>query len=471
MLPPLSVRLVSISVAAFASLLAGQAYATDARWQTVGGVDAHRSSAATGLRYEHHQGLDMPIDTGFMGSSNSNMSAEMRALLRIDPVGAEPLFTIDMERGALLEAQWSDDRRIFLRPMSNSGGNIRVRYTLTPSIDLRLSVLGTQMTLAYDSGKILRQMQDKWGSSARFAYDSFAQQVFSPWGFTNVEMTMNAPTLSQSGLFSIDLGGTEEGAGNFDGDVSLRAVTQPTFSYRTNHVWLSAAGGMIDGNDSDTWLQARDGDFLDTMVGVEGEMNVRGVLSAQPVVRLTKIPASPTPVAMDIPMNVKTVDYTLPPQPVVFQQVLVHIPLPNVHLPRDLEIGEVDSNESVTKTITITNTGEKEAAVAFETSESKFQVPGGTHRIPPKGSYELDVTYAAGDDTSPDVARITIHSNDPAEPELIFRVGANGGVSHEEMSGCGCKTASSSRTSWQGLGALGLALAMVARRFRKAARA
>ena len=466
------------AVAAGVSFAASAAHADVANPGTGStGGPANTSTGTAALKFEHTKGLDTNIDTGWKGPKQ----AQIRAIMKLDPVkNGGPLYTIDMPQGAVVEASWGTDKQIVLRTANGSqtDGTVKVRHSITPSIDLKIEGFGLSATFGFDTTKLVNKLP-----GARFAYDSQATQEFAPWGFTAVDTKLNAPDVKNSTLFSLplekwDLLAEKE----VEGSIGIRATTKPTFSYKTTKVMLSGGDGEIDSAGGEVTMPANDGDYMEVMATVQGEMSVAGTMDIQPFLALTKVLGSN--VSLDFGVPVFKQAYTVPSALVEFQAAVVHIPLPNVHVPREgVDIGAVKAGGSATKTIEIENSGEKEAVMTFLSSDGAFSVPAGSVTVPPKAKYELAVKFNS-DTAGPALSEITVASNDPDAPEQMFKIGANGadvgGPDGEEgelptgpdaASGCGCKTAGGSSTvpSWAGLGLAGLGAVVFVRRRRKAA--
>lgn len=458
--------------------------ATEARADvTTGGGDAYTSTGTAGLKYEHTEGLDTSIDTGFKEITAGPVKAGVRALVKIDPVkNGGPLFSIDMPKGALVEASWSNDKKIVLKAATGAqtDGMMKVRHSLTPTAQLRLNAFSTTMTFTFDALKLVNKIP-----GARFAYDSQAQQQFAPWGFGGVDTVLNAPNLDTSRLFNIPFSDFPDVvANNAVGELGVFATTKPKFTYKTTKVMLNGAGD-ITASGGEISMPAQDGDYMELMASAEGEVVASGELQMRARVKLQEVFGNDIPdLDIEIPKGLDT-PYTIPATKATFQSVLVHIPLPNVHAPKQgVDLGAVKAGGSATKTVTIENSGEKAAVVSFKSSDAAFTVPGGQITIEPKGSYELSIK-AQPADSGPVSADITVLSNDPDSPEQTFKIGANGadvggsgddgddllpGQPPSADSGCGCKTAgtSSSVPSWAGFGLIGLGAFVFARRRRNA---
>ena len=441
---------------------------------------ANTSVGAAALKYEHTKGLPTSIETGFKGPS----FAQVNVGIKIDPVtNGGPLFTVDMPKGALVQASWGTDKKILLKAQTGdrTDGLVSVRHTLTPSIDFKFSGFGLSATFTYDANKLINKIP-----GARFNFDSKAQSQFAPWGFTAVDTKLNAPDMQNATLFSMDMDKLPDFvANNVTGFFGIRATTKPTFSYKTTKIFLSGADGEITDGTSELTVDAVDGDFMELMTSVEGEMAVKGAISIQPFVHIDTILDNYN-VDTDLGIDVFSQDYTTPPTKVNFQTALVHIPMPNVHVPkRGVDLGMVKVGGQATKTVEIENSGEKEAVMSFKSSNPAFSVTSETVTVPPKSTYELTVKFSP-ESANADQADITVASSDADSPEQVFKVGANGAdVGQEEEgddaslpkgpagdSGCGCKaagTSSSTIPSWAGLGVVGLGAVVLFRRRRSAA--
>lgn len=467
-----------MAVASGVSFAATQAHADTAG--AAGGANSSTGTAA--LKFESKGGLETSISTGYIGPS----VAQVQASVKIDPVkDGGPLFTVDMPKGAVVSASWANDKKIVLKTANGSqtDGTVKVRHTLTPSLDLKVTVpvINQVVSLSFDATKYLNK-----APGARFAFDSRATQAFAPWGFTTVDTKLNAPDLANAVLFSEPLTildgilDPEKWAGEF----GIKATTKPTFTYKTTKVMLTGANAPITAVAGESVVDAIDGDFMETMAQVEGEMKVAGEMEIRPFLSISKALGYNFTTTIDIPAYTKA--YTVAPSKVAFQSVIVHIPLPNVHAPKEgINLGDVKPGGSASKTVTIENSGEMAATLNFKSSDPQFSVPGGAITVAPKSKYELQVKFAAGNAGAAS-SDITIMSNDPDSPEQTFKIGANGadvggndgdekadlpGSAPEADSGCGCKTAGTTTSTggWAGIGLLALGIAVAARRRRNAA--
>ncbi|AKV03110.1 hypothetical protein AKJ09_09773 [Labilithrix luteola] len=440
---------------------------------------ANSAIASTALRYEFNKGLGTSISTGTYSLSGGGVTASLEALVEIEPVkNAGPLFIIDMPKGATVEASWTGDKKIVLTAVNGAttDGSVAVRHSLAPTVRASLSGWGMNASFDYDATKLINKIP-----GARFNYDSKATQAFAPWGFTKVDTKLNAPDLENAKLFEVDLSVLPELISDYvTGTMGVRAITNPTFTYASKSVRFDGADGVISSSGGQTTVTIQDGDYLETMLSLEGEMVVNGSIKIQPFIRITSI--NGTDITFEPSITAFAMDYTTPPQKVAFQSVLVHLPLPNVKAPtKGYDFGDVKAGGSATKSVTIKNTGEKAAVFTVKTSDSQFKVPSGQITIEPKGKTDIKISFAA-DNAGPAEGEITIQSNDPDSPAQKFKVGANGadiGATEGDAdlptpataSGCGCKTTGGTTNSsgWAGIGLAALGAAVMIRRRRNAA--
>lgn len=458
------------------TLAASQAHADTAPAAAASG-GGNSSTGSAALKYESTAGLDTDIDTGFLGPS----VAQVRALIKIDPVkDGGPLYTVDMPKGAVVEASWSGDKKIVIKAANGSqtDGTVKVRHTLTPSLELKVAAFGLSASFNFDANKIVNKIP-----GAKFSYDSKATQQFAPWGFTVVDTKLNAPNLENSTLFSQPFSafGDILDPENWAGTIGVRAATKPVFSYKTTKVMITGSNEPITAGAGEAVLDATDGDYMEVMASVEGEMKVSGTMDVQPFVTITKAFGYNFGTSINITAFSKA--YTVPTAKVSYQSTIVHIPLPNVHAPTEgVDLGAVKAGGSATKTVTIDNSGEMAATLNFKSSDPQFEVPGGSITVAPKSKYELQLKFNPNS-AGAAAADITVASNDPDSPTQTFKIGANGadvGGSNEDSkdglpgsapaadSGCGCKTAGTTTSTggWAGIGLLALGITVAARRRR-----
>ncbi|AKV01272.1 hypothetical protein AKJ09_07935 [Labilithrix luteola] len=424
--------------------------------------------------------LPTELDSGWVEKG----SIKVRTRFSVDPVGGEPLVSVDMPRGALLEVSWPEKGVLTVKPVTSgeASGTMNVHYTLKPHLEASIYGIGND----HDANSLLNMV-----SGASFNDDSRGSAPILPWGFRAASVQTTAPDLDQSTIFGVSFYTLGVDYGTAEGMLYVQASTRPTFSFVTKEVRLDSETVTTDGGAAKITVADLDG--VDVVGHVTGELGYSGTLKMRPVVTVDSVYGVPTYGLGDFGFTAVSKDYVGEPQKVAFDAAVFHIPLANVKVPsKGVDFGTVKAGKQAEKSIKITNTGELGAILTFTSSDPQFSVPKDSVQVGSKGDYDLAVKLKPANDGSAS-ATITVKSNDPDSPEQTFRVGANGASLDSDddsdspghrgngvdrlgdlpMPSSGCSVASTHRASgfgWAGLGAgLGLA-ALVARRSRHSSR-
>jgi MYXO-CTERM domain-containing protein len=464
---------------ALATFGAVRAEADTAPAAATAGCDAASLTCSVGsasLKAQVKNQLPTTIDSGVMDKG----LIKIRTRFTIDPVGTDPLIAIDMPKGALVEASWSEKGFIVVKPVAQAGqqGTYKARYTLTPSLEASIYGIGVN----YNASQLINKIP-----GAKFNYDATATTSILPWGLTATALSVPAPALDQSTLFALPFSDIGVDPGTVEGTLAIQAAAKPTFNYLTKEVRLDS--GVITAADGSAKLAIGDEDFIDLTASVNGTVTLGGTLDIRPVVNISTVAGYPTFGLTKFSFSAVSKDIGGgAPVPVNFEQTQIHIPLPNVKVPSaTLAMGEVKAGASAEKSFTIDSTGEMGAKLTFTSSDPQFTVPAGELRVGSKSKLDVKVVFKPSSDGAAS-ATITMHSNDPDSPEQMFRVAANGasldpinpdgseaaprsgGVKDLEAppSDGGCSTAAAGSGGMSGYAALlvGLGLAVAARRRR-----
>ena len=428
------------------------------------------------LRAQLKNRLPTVIDSGMMDQG----LIKLRTRFTIDPLKVgEPLLTIDMPKGALVEASWAEKGFVNVRTVTGptAQGTLSAHYTLVPSLEASIYGVG----VSYNAEQLVNKVQ-----GAQFHYDAKASTSLLPWGFAPTALKGAPPPLDQSTIFSIPFSQLGVSSGTVQGSLSIQASANPTFTYVTKEVRLDAAS--VSDALGVAKLPVGDDDYLELAAGVSGEVQLGGTLDVRPVVRIDRAYGIPTFGLVRFGFTaVSTKIGGNAPVPVAFENATIHVPLPNVKVTSaTLDMGSVPGGKSAMKTVTIDSTGELGGKMTFTSSDPQFTVPSGEVTVAAKGSYDLKVTFNPRSEAAAS-ATITVKSNDPGDPEQTFRVAANGastappddanrtgGSSDPEApsSDSGCALASTGSragaASTYGMFGLGLGLAALVRRRREA---
>lgn len=434
------------------------------------------SVGTAGLKAQIKNQLPTTIDSGLMDKG----LIKIRTRFTIDPVGTDPLLAIDMPKGALVEASWSEKGYVVVKPVTEQGtqGTMSVHYTLVPSLEASIYGIGVN----YNAEQLINKVP-----GAAFHYDAKAAMPILPWGFQAAALKVAAPALDSSTIFSIPFSQLGVSTSIAEGTLSIQAAASPTFTYVTKDVRLDS--GSVTKADGSAKLAVADADFLDLTASVAGELALSGNLDIRPIVKVDSVDGYPT--FGLVKFGFSAVSRPIgggAPMPVAFENTQIHIPLPNVKVPTaTLAMGEVKAGQQAEQTITIESTGEMGSRLEFSSSDPQFIVPSGKVLVGSKSKHQLKVVFKPSSDGAAS-ATITVRSNDPDSPEQTFRVAANGasldpqggdesgngsrpgGVKELEPppSEGGCSTAAAGGGSTSGFAALlvGLGLAVAARRRR-----
>ncbi len=433
------------------------------------------SRGTTHLTADRPEGLPTTIETPWMPSTGS---VQVKASLKVDPVkNGGPLFSVDMARGAVLDATWGTKGKLTVRPVTavQTDGVVRVRHTLTPTVQVKLDLFGLPSTMNFPATTLVNRLP-----GAKFNYDSAGQKSFQPWGLAPVATPVEGPTLDASRLFSVGFDILSDAITEYvDGSLALNATTRPTFTYRTTKVTLSGGSKVLASATDEAQVDWNDGDYAELYAMVEGEMTVAGQMDVKPYVNITRVYGFG---GLNIGVPVGTMAqtaYSTPPLKVAYAQQIIHIPLPNVHAPEAADLKSVPVGTEVEKTVTLENTGELAAEMSFASKDPEFTVPTGKVKVPAKGKYEMRVTFRPSA-MGPASTEITVTSTDPDHPVQTIKLAANGAVpgkagaaggeADEDGSagaaGCSAAGSRAPASGLAGFGALGLTVLLGVRRRR-----
>jgi hypothetical protein len=182
-----------------------------------------------------------------------------------------------------------------------------------------------------------------------------------------------------------------------DGNLGVAVTTSPTFTYKTTKVSLSGANPAITTSGGSAKVASADEDYLETLADVQGEITFKGVMEVAPEVTITRV-ASVSGLNLQIPIDVagyKTPYTSNTPANVVFPRTTVHIPLPNLFVPKDeVAFGAVQMGSQTEKHVELKNTGELGSVMSFESSDPQFTFTTSQASTGPKSSYDLVVRFS-----------------------------------------------------------------------------
>lgn len=448
------------------------------------------SKGTTTLHADSRDTIGTTADSGWWPKCNpptpdGHCGKLVQASISIDlaayPSSVDPLWTVDMGRGAVVDARWPTDQAFELTvpTAATKEGTFKITHTIIPNIHLYFEVLGFKLPVNYDATALMQKLATQWNYKAANSVN------FLPWAIEPPVINLvPAPASSSTPLFETTIVDNDD----WQIDLGLTAKTSPEFSYRTTKVTLGT-GAPIVATDGSASLPMVDADYLDVPAVVEGEIKVKGDFDATPYGVITYKPWA-TSFDFDIGL-IPGIPYTeKTPVAVKFPATTVHIPLPNVKAPKTvIDLGQVQIGSPAEKSVAIANTGELGASLSFKSDNPQFSMID-TVVAAPKTDYPLVIRFAPTGE-GPQKATITVKSNDPDSPTQTFEVqaygtlapsddgdskggtGGSGDLGDEEFepgadTGCGCRTAPT-HSSYGALGGLGLAALFFVRRRRQRA--
>lgn len=444
--------------------------------------DEMRSSASAALKWESRESIKGPKSNSLGGGM-----VQIFVSADLDPPKdpAKPLLSVDMPKGVTLQASWTDEKGIDLKTVDaqNKEGVFSVNHTLAPHVKLALTFGNTSGVVDYNAEKLLDSIH-----GSNFVYLGTGKSEFVPWGWSTTSLQVQGPPLTQSRLAAIRLRELAD-VDEIDLTLSLNATTSPQFNYVTKEVRLGGVPDPIAAQGGVRRIPTVDTDFIDVSALVTGEISYTGTIDVNPVVHIENVRLFGSFIPLKIDLPVTNVQASLPyssgstPIAVTFPAVVFHIPLPNVKVTMNtLDLGSTTIGKEAARAVEIKNTGEKDAALTFKSSDPQFTVISAKTVTGPKSKYDLNVKFvptAAG----PQSATITVVSNDPNEPQQQIKVTGTGLElpkppaaqvieTNEPLaepssdSGCGCRTASTSSSDTAGGALMALFAASLIRRRR-----
>lgn len=403
-------RVIHRSVLGFASVAAIVGFASSAH---AANTSANVSMGTTSLHAEVKQRLGTEIDSGWMEKG----PIKVRTRFTLDPVQGDPLLTVDMPRGAKIEASWNEKGFINLKPVTGEGatGTAKVHFTLVPSLEA--GIYG--VSVSYNASQLTNKLP-----GGKFNFDAQKTEPLSPWGFAGASVKTPGPAIDNSTIFALPFSTLGVSTSTAEGSLGIQATTSPTFKFVTKEVRLDGFG--VTSADGVAKVPVSDGDFMDVVALVNGELTFNGDLDIRPVVTVDSVAGVPTFGLVKFSFSAVKKAFSGAPTVVDFAPQTIHIPLPNVKVPSTpIGLGDVKAGGKAEKTVSIDSTGELGAVLTFTSSDPQFSVPSGEVRVPSKGKYDLKVAFSPKSD-GPASTTITVHSNDPDSPEQTFKIGANG---------------------------------------------
>ena len=313
---------------------------------------------------------------------------------------------------------------------------------------------------------------------------AFAETGWDPFIFPPADPIMISDATEDIELVSVGLGSIVSIPG-VDGGLRVDTNLELDTFYQTLRIVMDDGDSpeitMPDGVSilAPTGATANYGPARDVLIRPEGILEYILRLNIIPTIFLDVLGTGFTfPVAM-LPIQLADLD-----DDVIFDDVLVHVPLPDVDLrPRMIDFGDVEVGDTATELLTIENAGEAELEVLFDPIPTGFTAPTELLTLAPMSTRRVEVECVPTDE-GPMAGMLFANTNDPDSPTVLVQLRCNGlvppqpdmgpadmfvGVDAGDPGGvaggaCGCRTAGHrTRAPWL-LGLFGLLLFVRRRR-------
>lgn len=441
------------------------------------------SKGTAKLRAESREPIMSTVGTGWMPECPNGQAhcddeniqvAVSLDLAALKTPSTEPLWSVDMQSAAVVNAAWPTPNAFELTAPAGatSDGIFKVTHTLVPSFKVyaQFGPLKREWTYNVPEESI----------NANYNYKASNTILFAPWALEQPAINLvPAPAVTSSVLINRTVVDNQD----IKMSIGLAAQTNPTFTYRTTKIALTGATTIT----KDTLvgqLPMVDADFLDLQADVEGEITVKGEMRAEPYVSIDRLGNLNTTGFLALSYTntpIKRAYQNEYPVVVKFPGVRVRIALPNVKVQKTLDMAKAQVGQKSEATVSIPNSGELAAKLKVESSDPQFIVEAPL-TVDAKNAVPMKVRFAPtkeGEQT----ATLTVRSTDPDQPVQTITVKAQATAvpppPAEEPapvvagapvdSGCGCRTATSTSSSpLAALAGFAVALGLVARRRRSA---
>jgi hypothetical protein len=282
-----------------------------------------------------------------------------------------------------------------------------------------------------------------------------AAEPFNAWAYAP-GVSLASKTLLQK-VASVGLGDVI-GASipGVDGGFELDVAMEVEATYTTDRMVIATAdgkvteGGAITEADGASFTPYLSGPSIDLDVHPEGQVDYDGVLHLVPAFYITllgkkfQIPVADVPLAFPITKTQW-----------VFDAERVHVPLPDLALPKKIDLGEVEVGQEAIAPYKLWNAGEARVHAEVSSSEPEIFPPYEKGMdIDPSVTFDSAVRFVP-DRAGTFTAKLMVASNDPSDPVQIIELTgkAYGGASApmeppeptepslDQDSGCACRAA------------------------------
>ena len=253
-------------------------------------------------------------------------------------------------------------------------------------------------------------------------------RVFDPWAFD--PGTLATGYTDKLTIFQVDLtdaiipvpgvgGGIEL---DVQGELGVRYTTERVVITPANGTVTSTVSGVIDGPDKTAVHQWQQGAWGEYLVHPEGTMNYGGTLHLIPSFYIELLGKKIAIPVYDYPYEVDIAE-----QAWVFDDQLVHVPLPDIRGPEmtTLSAPAVVVGQQAIFAVPVKNVGEAPLHIEATTDSTAFKVIDAYADVAPGTDAALTVRFSPKQ-TGALTGKLTLSTNDPDQPTIVLDLDGTG---------------------------------------------
>lgn len=318
----------------------------------------------------------------------------------------------ELDVGGTPTAQWPTP--IELRVPGRPGtGNFRIDYGMETHAYFRFDVEVAGIRYTFEDEIDIPFLP----ADLRFA----AEQVFDPFLLPPSEPVRLADRTERFSLVEVDLAGSI-GIPGVGGGFRLDTEGELRAAYQTTTIVVDEAPAIFMDDEYAPLVPGDDGDFgpgMDVAIHPEGVLDYDGAMVFFPTVFLDVVGTGFDFALAEIPVDIVSLS-----NDVVFDDVIVHVPLPDLVTPGPVDFGEVPVGELAEAIVRIENEGEAPLEVQLEIARGgPFALTDTRLTIPPRSNVATALRFRTMD-AGPVMSSLDLRTNDPDSPLVMVPLSA-----------------------------------------------
>lgn len=238
------------------------------------------------------------------------------------------------------------------------------------------------------------------------------QRTFDPWVWDGVRAEGSTNPFTLLDINILDFVGLPS-------QIAKAGLTLVVFGtlgvkYNTDRIVITPSDGPITKDNSSTVHDFQQGAWAEYKFHPEGTVDYDGAITLQPQAYVEVVGKK-----FAIPIYTYEYPIELPKTPYIFDDQLVHVPLPDIRLPKEgdtIDIGKVTVGEPKLFQIAFPNIGEAPVVATMYVDDPKvFQVLNKTATAEPAKDLVTKLAFYAAE-PGPFTAKLLVASNDPDSP-------------------------------------------------------